>query len=103
MNHDEPSFTDPAGEETAAAYRRRSAQHRKTQRELAIILDRRGWASERIAELLEIDPGALKRMLGPDGRHVCTDCLFGRHGHCIRLVLDASGDIAPCECVPCAE
>lgn len=101
MNHSEPSFNDPAGEENAAAYRRRSAQHRKTQRELAIILDGRGWDHARIEELLEIDAATLRRMLASDGHKVCTDCVYDRHGHCIGLVVDVSGEIDRCECPRC--
>lgn len=101
MNQSEPSFNDPAGEENAAAYRRRSAQHRKTQRELAIILDGRGWDHARIEELLEIDAATLRRMLASDGHKVCTDCVFDRHANCLGLLADANGNVGRCECTSC--
>ena len=101
MEHDEPSFTDPAGEMHAEIIRRRAAEHRMSQRAFAHILDQRGWPHARIAELLEIEPATLTRLLAIDSKDICTECVYGFHSRCIGKILTGDGRLTSCECPAC--
>ena len=101
MDTEEPNFTDEAGELHTEIIRRHAREHRHSQREMARILDDRGWPHARICEQLEINLDTLARMLAVDGLHRCTECAFGYHASCLTAEISPDGRMVQCECPVC--
>lgn len=98
MSGHQPNDRIAGAIEIAGAVRREARTSRQSQARYARLLaDRYGWEPSRIAELLEIAPVTVTRLLAADEVHRCVECAFGFHRSCMRE-LNFEGLPAPCEC-----
>lgn len=98
MSSHQPNDRTAGAIEIAAAVRREARTSRHNQaRYVRLLADRYGWAPRRIAELLEVAPATVARLLAADEERRCVECAFEFHRSCMRE-LNFEGHPAPCQC-----
>lgn len=99
MSRHQPNDRTAGAIEIAGAVRREARTSRQNQARYARLLaDRYEWQPDRIAELLEIAPGTVARLLAADGAHRCVECAFGFHRSCMRELNFEGRHPCGCDC-----
>ena len=100
MSEAQPSQREAGALAIAEAVRRRGREHRLGQaRQARLLADTYQKTNARIAEMLDIEPATLGRILAIDGLHRCVECCHGFHRACMHeFNFEQNGLMIPCEC-----
>lgn len=91
MSDDQLNPPLSGADEIAGAVRRVAKTARAGQaRTVRLFYDRFAWDPVQIAEMLEVTPEAVRRLVAADGIRRCAECAFSLHRGC-------AGDV-DCEC-----
>lgn len=100
MSEVKPNQRDAAALALAEAVRRRGREYRLGQARQALLLhETYSKPNIWIAEVLDIEPRILERILAIDGIYRCIECCHGFHRSCMHeLSFEPNGIPISCEC-----